>query len=792
MSGTRRPQRDCARQAAQVWQSLTHRPRSVVSASDSPTPKPLTPAFQPTRSTRTRAATTLKNRQGEPGPPAVSPVTQPRSATGRRRRAPRKTAVKTTPVAQRARRNRAPPPEQPSERPEPSSEVSSPTKKQESLASDTRKKKPTRKAQVKPIEAGDGQKLDSSQARLSLPPKNASPAQIQAFLASRPKLPVYRKANLLSGSKLDHSQTENDIYDVQTYGTEEFGPEPQIQAKKKKAKRRAKKQPGDIILTFGQRARENVAPILKEIKNLKTPQPVAKKALVRKPLNPVNVPVNRVPPHQSPATTIHRHPSGSSQYPPNSGNISPARSSFGYTRDCDDFMPSCHDHSHPSESLGVPPPSNTSLCVPEFQPNSSPARNSTLNATKEPITKCYKTPIVPRHVRKPEGKVSTPRADERHAKGALPDNLSTQELVKMAFGFDESSEDEELDNTENESLFGISPVRGHGVNNFMSPSASMIHQSKPKLLSVVKTRKKTGEPYRFVIPAKPNANRSNSKSEISSRFPSNVSKSIVNSETTASQAKRIDGGLNPNPKYSSTNLSHESNRVIPKPQIKVIRPPDENVSADNQSDPSLYGDIEEEISKIPAMDCSASVGNDSLVNPAGPTEGLTDMKENEIEDEQDEDEEEEGAPDAFTMLKNESLNQSLGKKACLRKRSKKSKTVCPVAKESPIEKATKQTLIYEMVPNATFGEKKQMKTNKRKISESRNPEQQVDLESEEKTEPREKKQKTGKTYCKRTINTSVTTSPVKKPLRKDKKFEAWATLQTSHFGEVEGFDLSFG
>lgn len=769
-----RPQRDCARQAAKVWQSLTRPPQNAKpSSSDSSA----SPADSPVKPAQTRPLTRNRPSRSQdvvPLSPAQKGQTRPQRRVG----------VQTPPkVVKKTRR--------------------APAGLKESLAKSPTKSKKAQKKAVKAVsknelslnEAGDTAKLDGASARPIIPPKDASPAQIQAFLANRPKLPVYRKANLLSDSKLSHGLEENDIYDVQTYGTEEFGPEPEL--KKRKTRKRVKKQPGDIILTFGQRARENVAPILKEIKNLKTPQAVGKKNLVRKPLNPVNLQTHVAHASQSPifkssANGSLAQPSINVK-PPEPLNTSIDRSSFGYTRDCDDFMPSCHDNSQPAETTAPSPLANVNLTVPEIQTTCSPVRNSTINVPEQTLAKSYKTPIVPRYVRKPEGKVSTPRPDEKHVKGVIVDNLSTQELVKVAFGFDESSEDEELDHTENESLFGISPVRGQGMNNILSPSASMIHPPKPKLFSVAKTKKPTGEPYRFIIPTKTNSNRNHSSCHMSSRFPSNISKSKAESCSTLSQMKRIDG-VKSHPTASSleTSSSHtlntESIRQIPKPEVKVICPPADNMSASTQSDPSLYGDIEEEISKIPALDDSAVVVDQTSAsaNPLGVEQKAIEVDQN---NDHDEEELDEGATDAFTVLKNESLNQSLGKKACLRKRPKKTASV---KKQTQVGKATKQTLIYDMIPNDTFGEKKQMKTNKRKISESGNIEKPVDSESQEKLEPSEKKHKTGKTYCKRTLNTSVTTSPVKKPLRKDKKFEAWASLQTSHFGEVEGFDLSFG
>ena len=66
----------------------------------------------------------------------------------------------------------------------------------------------------------------------------------------------------------------------------------------------------------------------------------------------------------------------------------------------------------------------------------------------------FQTPAVPKHVRKTDGKVSTPRQEDG---GRAPEvALSTKDLVRTCFGFDESSESE----GETDSLVGFSPVSG--------------------------------------------------------------------------------------------------------------------------------------------------------------------------------------------------------------------------------------------------------------------------------------------------------------------------------------------
>lgn len=101
-------------------------------------------------------------------------------------------------------------------------------------------------------------------------------------------------------------------------------------------------------------------------------------------------------------------------------------------------------------------------------------------------------------------------------------------------------------------------------------------------------------------------------------------------------------------------------------------------------------------------------------------------------------------------------------------------------------KKSKQTLIYEVKKDGEVGGKKEMKSFKRKAPKNdRNDDTTID---EGKEEPPRKK-KANRTYCKRTLNTSVGAPSPKK--KEDKKYTQWQKLQSSHFSEVEDFDLSF-
>lgn len=59
-----------------------------------------------------------------------------------------------------------------------------------------------------------------------------------------------------------------DVFDVDAYGEEEFGPEPEVKKKKKRVNRRKKADPYDIMLTFGSQRKQQPVRIRKGVENL--------------------------------------------------------------------------------------------------------------------------------------------------------------------------------------------------------------------------------------------------------------------------------------------------------------------------------------------------------------------------------------------------------------------------------------------------------------------------------------------------------------------------------------------
>ncbi len=320
-----------------------------------------------------------------------------------------------------------------------------------------------------------------------------------------------------------------DVYDMATYGEEEFGPEPEV--KKKRRKRANKKMTaGDIILAFGSETKERAWTKLKEIKNIKTPPPVAN--------NKVPNPIRQKPvPALLPADPI-----------PTTSYVPPPDSPAGFSRDCDDYLPSFDHHHHGtaasvsqvSEAGGVfaapVQPSPRIYASPSRPRQPSPSPTSTSN-TLHPR---YKTPAVPKHVRKVEGKVSTPRLATGDSADKAPElKLSTKELVKTCFGFDDSSE---IDSEGESLLGGISPVKGlsilggSGSNNLTERSSFQSFSTSSRLSSFSSSsikrfsnaNRKGSGPYRFEVALVPRQKKSEAL----------VKASIIQKQRKAAAAKR--------------------------------------------------------------------------------------------------------------------------------------------------------------------------------------------------------------------------------------------------------------
>ena len=157
-----------------------------------------------------------------------------------------------------------------------------------------------------------------------------------------------------------------DVFDLLTYGEEEFGPEPEVKKKRRKPRRKKK---AEMVLLFGGENKDSAVKKLKEIKNLKTPKAAASKPQFLCPRRPV--------PTHAPALLPP---------PPAVDSSAP-----GHSRDCDDFLPSYDDNDHPGDAVfSAPRPP-----APRFRDTSPPA--STISFTSSACSTSTRFPQPPRY-----------------------------------------------------------------------------------------------------------------------------------------------------------------------------------------------------------------------------------------------------------------------------------------------------------------------------------------------------------------------------------------------------------
>jgi hypothetical protein len=275
---------------------------------------------------------------------------------------------------------------------------------------------------------GASKKADRGHKSATPEKQEASVAEETMSKASESVVAKNRLLPLKAASPVKPPPGSADIYDVGAYGEEEFGPEEEPTKGKRKRRPRVgvsrKKTMADIVLTFGQEPKEKVLPKLKEIKNLKTPQPPKQRVKPAATFQPILPPTSIVvtEPDISMATSFEPEP----PMPEPSPQLLPA------------LPPGV-----PSTSTSTP--SNSTSKARTSQTPKDQSRPSANTLAPPAVTQRYRTPAVPKHISK-ERKVSTPRPEDQH------NAKSTKEWVKVCFGFsDDESEEDEL---------GISPVRG--------------------------------------------------------------------------------------------------------------------------------------------------------------------------------------------------------------------------------------------------------------------------------------------------------------------------------------------
>ncbi len=528
------------------------------------------------------------------------------------------------------------------------------------------------------------------------PPRKSPPAANATKLLPRQLSPMRRPPSCA------------DVYDPATYGEEEFGPEPEVKKKRRKVNR---KRRADIVLTFGAETKEAAVPKLKEIKNLKTPRPAA--------------PVPRGPAAKVPPCVVPYVP------PPRTAN-SPA----GFSRDCDDFLPS-FDGPDPVDDDFPASSSIPRVSVEHSRPNQSPpALPERLSEESDGgngdggnhllLPARYKTPAVPRKVRKIEGKVSTPRLVDPTT--AEQPKLSTKELVRNCFGFDDSSEESE---GENDSLVGgISPVRGSGgvVQHPDMTSASRTSFQSSSLSALASTRLSNFDstrgvggggcyrtveldgPSRFEIavaraPGAGNKSRVASQALKSSLAARKAAAERDQRAARAAAAVKVQDKKSP-AKVPKTEEAEGGRRRSPRKAQQAVEPEKEKVSAVQEAEETDSQDTTDEDARSLYEECESE--EDEKENKEAKEQAHETLEEDEKEI--SEEPEVSKKKNAFTVMKERRLEKN---KADKKGKGKGKSTAAPLAAKQAAAatqgKRKKQALITDVVQNGKKKAKKQAK-----------------------------------------------------------------------------------
>lgn len=265
---------------------------------------------------------------------------------------------------------------------------------------------------------------------------------------------------------------------------DDFGDDDEDAPKPKKSKKTATKKPrkprkqkAGMILAFDSN-RTQVAQVVKQIKNLKTPvKPQPTKNVKSSSSTEEKADLPQIVVTQSPSSSVILEPASSFSIK----NLSPvASNSATPVREPEQFT-SFVSPTNVTEDVFIPPPAEKSS---EKSPASS--------------VKTYVTPQVPKHMSKMihERKASTPRVDEK------------QYAKKNYFGFDDSANSSEGESLHGESLAGFSPVKSLIKRNNVMFTPSAVPAKVPN--SSMKSRPMRFEfkmPTRAPV-SKPSANTS--------------------------------------------------------------------------------------------------------------------------------------------------------------------------------------------------------------------------------------------------------------------------------------------
>lgn len=371
--------------------------------------------------------------------------------------------------------------------------------------------------------------------------------------------------------------------------------------------------------------------------------------------------------------------------------------------------------------------------------------------------KSYKTPAIPRHMTKLQTEnASTPRMEER----VQPkEPVTVKEQIKNAFGFDDSTDDEEMDGGES---FAISPVRKvtdpvlallNSPSNSICGASSRLSTLPNSRLSTFSTSSRLSiVPKGGFLTSSINAGRKvEKKKDGPFRFTMAPSSNALLAARLVAEAKKMP------PKFS---------KPLPKPSSSLKHPvkPSQNNPSSNMKQTKMPDSISQQLLKVPSVSYGTKHKQQNII------------------------EEVSGAP--------EGTSDKTGKQKAKKMVKKASKNKHPEADQSSIFEENK--------PARSKPQRNAAKAATERLEEiNKSPEKEKCPNKE--NSPVKGNKPVAKTYAKRNVSktsvsfaktsvsfdVSVPHSPPKKVKVQEKKLNQWAALQTSHFSEVDDFDLSF-
>jgi len=572
---------------------------------------------------------------------------------------------------------------------------------------------------------------------------NISNNDNSSFSKLKDKVPVWRKQ--LDTSKSGGStKTFDDVFNPENYGEEEFGPE-DVNPKKKRV--RKKKKDTKAILVFGgnkKNAANEVKRAVKESHNLKTPE-VAKKKTSRKAAVEAGKKLIQ------PIPNIFDNPPTSSKDQPKVPVITVAKVTYS-----SDFSHGAHNYFdseiHQYDPAGDDMDNNDDHFDDGPEPSEEMNRSGAFGISLNLPSKNYKTPAIPKKISRLQTEnSSTP--NQKEAPKPVP--VTIQEQIKCAFGFDDSEDDDAL-SSENESI-SISPVK-----KVTNPVLAMFDND-----SVI------------------TEGGSSRLSTMSGTTGSKMSTMTGIGRLSSIQGSNFGGNISRGAQIPIIRKPAEPRKDGP---FRVNFPPPRTISIEKQLQAQVRALKEKEKRKLAASKKA------TRFSPRKPMHSST-MNGDPIHSSTvlDFDTRELLFDPAVDIPKPKNAYEMM-KEASQNPKERVKKLVKKVPKNLP---ALEQSSLYEDPPQDPYNLDK-LSGNTPEYKQL-NDKENSDTNSPQKTT----KPAVSRVYKRKSVNNSTTSKPgvsfdqsmpkntPKKVTKKEKAVNQWTQLQTSHFSEVDDFDLSF-